>query len=118
VNRTGATCSSVSPFFGTVFELLAEWVGISANAALPGLEDRLTLPLLTRAPALLQANLRAHDAERSTLEWGWLENRCALTKRKALDAGLGARGSVLGAMGDGLGARCENTTQRFNVGWR
>jgi|GEM_PF-5150366 len=58
------------PILWHSFELLAEWVGISANAALPGLEDRLTLPLLTRAPALLQANLLAHNAERSTLEWG------------------------------------------------
>lgn len=67
------------PILWQSFELLAELVGISGKAALPGLEERLTLPLLNRAPNLLLANLQAHGAERATLEWGWRENRCALT---------------------------------------
>jgi tetratricopeptide (TPR) repeat protein len=67
------------PLLWQSFELIAELVGMTENAALPGLRERLTLPLLTRAMNLLHANLKAAGAERLKLEWGWRENRCALT---------------------------------------
>ena len=43
------------------------------------LRDRLALPLLLRAEALLRLVVKQHRAEGRTLEWGWHENRPALS---------------------------------------
>ena len=46
---------------------------------LTGMETETVLPLLLRAEALLRLVIKQHRAEGRTLEWGWHENRPALS---------------------------------------
>lgn len=46
---------------------------------LTGMEAEMVLPLLLRAEALLRLVIKQHRAEGRTLEWGWHENRPALS---------------------------------------
>ena len=46
---------------------------------LTGMETEMALPLLLRAEALLRLVVKQHRAEGRTLEWGWHENRPALS---------------------------------------
>jgi len=46
---------------------------------LTGMEAEMALPLLLRAEALLRLVVKQHRAEGRTLEWGWHENRPALS---------------------------------------
>ncbi|MCD6707085.1 MAG: SEC-C domain-containing protein [Thiobacillus sp.] len=46
---------------------------------LTGMETEMVLPLLQRAEALLRLVLKQHRAEGRRLEWGWHENRPALS---------------------------------------
>lgn len=66
------------PLLWHSFELLAALEDIARNHPLPGVDERVVLPLLERAEALLRENLRVHKAEKLALEWSWLENRTAL----------------------------------------
>lgn len=68
-----------APLLWHSFELIAALEGIAHSRPLPGVGERFALPLLKRAEALLRENLRAHKAEGLALEWGWLQNRTALS---------------------------------------
>lgn len=46
---------------------------------LAGMETEMVLPLLLRAEVLLRLVIKQHRAEGRTLEWGWHENRPALS---------------------------------------
>lgn len=51
----------------------------STEPSITGMEDKIVLPLLQHAESLLRLTLRQHDAENLRLEWGWMENRPALS---------------------------------------
>lgn len=46
---------------------------------LPRLEEKFVLPLLEQAESLLRLAIKKHHAEGQKLEWGWHENRPALS---------------------------------------
>lgn len=62
------------------FEILEDWLGALENLrATHGFEEVVLIPLLQHAEAVLHLVLATHHAENLKLEWGWLENRAALS---------------------------------------
>lgn len=68
-----------APLLWHSFELITALLGIARSRNVPGVGARFALPLLRRAEDLLRENLRIHKAEGLALEWGWVENRTALS---------------------------------------
>lgn len=67
------------PLLWHSFELISALQRVARSRRLPGVGERVALPVLMRAVALLCENLCAHKAEGLTLKWGWLQNRTALS---------------------------------------
>ncbi len=67
------------PLLWNSFEALDALVRAAADFGQPGLCDSLVPPMLERGELLLHEVLRANGAEGLRLEWGWLENRPALS---------------------------------------
>ncbi len=62
------------------FEILEDWLGtLEGLRATHGFEEVVLIPLLRHAEAVLRLALEKHHAENLKLEWGWHENRPALT---------------------------------------
>lgn len=62
------------------FEILFDWLDALENLrATHGFEEVVLIPLLQHAEAVLHLALAKHHAENLKLEWGWLENRAALS---------------------------------------
>lgn len=70
-----------NPLAWQSFEVLLDIVQALNNTEprINGMEDDTVLPLLLRAEALLRLVIGQHHAEGRMLEWGWHENRPALT---------------------------------------
>ncbi|MGB7596009.1 MAG: SEC-C metal-binding domain-containing protein [Gallionella sp.] len=61
-------------------EILDDWLGaLESLRATHGFEEAVLIPLLQHAEAVLRLVLKKHHAEKLQLEWGWHENRPALT---------------------------------------
>lgn len=50
-----------------------------SEPSLAGMEEKIVLPLLQHAEAVLRWVIKQHHADGLRLEWGWLENRPALS---------------------------------------
>lgn len=76
------------PILWNAFEVLDTIVETMRAWRVELLIDAVVLPVLDRAEQLLREVLRVHHAEGKRLEWGWLENRPALSllgNRVAID---------------------------------
>ena len=61
-------------------EILEDWLGaLEGLRATHGFEEVVLIPLLLHAEAVLRLVLKNHHAEQLQLEWGWHENRPALS---------------------------------------
>ena len=67
------------PLLWNAFEVLDTVVAEIRGRGMAMLSDALVRPLLDRAEQLLREVLRANQAEGKRLEWGWLQNRPALS---------------------------------------
>lgn len=67
------------PLLWNSFEVLDALTRAAAGFSQVGLFETLVLPMLERSERVLREVLRANGAERLRLEWGWLQNRPALT---------------------------------------
>jgi tetratricopeptide (TPR) repeat protein len=67
------------PILWNAFEVLDTIVETLRAWQLDLLNDALILPILDRAEQLLREVLRVNDAQGKRLEWGWQENRPALS---------------------------------------
>lgn len=70
---------AATPMLWNAFEVLSDLGSILSPISNPGIESEVILPLLDRGEALLRLVLSANHAEGLALEWGWLENRDALS---------------------------------------
>ncbi len=62
------------------FEILEDWLGaLEDYYAIHGFEEVVLIPLLRHAEAVLRLVLEKHHADKLKLEWGWHENRPALS---------------------------------------
>lgn len=69
-----------NPLAFSCFEILDDWLEtVEAARATIGFEEVLLLPVLRHAESVLRLILERHKAEKLRLEWGWLENRPALS---------------------------------------
>lgn len=70
-----------NPLAWQSFDVLLDMVQAlrDTEPRLTGMETEMVLPLLLRAEALLRLVIKQHRAEGRTLEWGWHENRPALS---------------------------------------
>jgi tetratricopeptide (TPR) repeat protein len=78
------------PLLWNAFEVLGVIVDTIRERHLDMLTDAIARPVLDRAEQLLREVLRANHAEGRRFEWGWLENRAALSllgHRIAIDGG-------------------------------
>jgi tetratricopeptide (TPR) repeat protein len=67
------------PLLWNSFEALDALARAAAGFSQAGLYEHLVLPMLERSERVLRAVLRANRAEGLRLEWGWLQNRPALS---------------------------------------
>jgi hypothetical protein len=69
-----------NPLAFNCFEILDDWLAAVEDArATIGFEEVLLLPVLRHAESLLRMILERYQADALKLEWGWLENRSALS---------------------------------------
>ena len=70
-----------NPLAWQSFDVLFDMVQalLDTEPRLTGMETEMVLPLLLRAEALLRLVIKQHRAEGRRLEWGWRENRPALS---------------------------------------
>lgn len=69
-----------NPLAMNCFEILDDWLAAAEDArATHGFEEVMLLPVLRHAEALLRIILNRYRADTLKLEWGWMENRPALS---------------------------------------
>ena len=70
-----------NPLAWQSFDVLRDLVDAlhDTEPSLGGMEENLVLPLLQRGVALLRSIVKQHRAEALPIEWGWHENRPALS---------------------------------------
>jgi tetratricopeptide (TPR) repeat protein len=62
------------------FEIMADWLDALREERIShGFEEIVLLPVLRHVEALLRQILQRHQADNLPFEWGWLENRAALS---------------------------------------
>ena len=69
-----------NPLAFNCFEILDDWLATVEKTRLShGFETVVLLPVMRHAEALLQLILERYKADKLKLEWGWMENRPALS---------------------------------------
>jgi len=69
-----------NPLAFNCFEIMDEWLAAVEDArASHGFEELILIPVLRHSEALLRMVLKRYQADALKLEWGWMENRSALS---------------------------------------
>jgi len=69
-----------NPLAFNCFEILDDWLGTVEETRIShGFEEVVLLPVMRHAEALLHLILERYKADKLRLEWGWMENRPALS---------------------------------------
>jgi len=74
-----------NPLAFNCFEILDDWLGTVEETRIShGFEEVVLLPVMRHAEELLQLILERYKADKLKLEWGWMENRPALSMLERL----------------------------------